>query len=229
MTLYPSREPDQRLFLELLYGVIVFEYKHITRNGRPVDRSLLAKAFESVVKTSTRYTSLLTCPCHELIQEYGLNATENSVWPNMIANFELRPKAGEDIYFGYKITESGIIMPRWQPTHLRQFLRHYADNVPAEWKDDIAVIIYELRKELDTPGSGGKQTSLVHGQLQGLSKFMRPTVVAKKTSQKPAVAKQPVAAQTSARAGNLATARFLHQLRSATLQTPRNRQYLMSV
>jgi len=77
---------------------------------------------------------------------------------------------------GYEISMAGIILPTWSAADERAFLGQYDANVPHIYKNDLAVLVCELQNHLSFRGSGG-ETALVHGKLQGVTKFQDLNVV----------------------------------------------------
>jgi len=171
----PSREPDPRLFVELLFEVVIYEFEAIRQE---IHHIVLSKVFGAFVEVSEEYQDNLACPCHDFIRDSDLLVENGSAWSYFISSFEprllprFRPlRASEDHYFGYRITESGIDVPTWSPRLRHHFERRYDVFVPSEWKDDVAVFIHQLRRNLSIRGSGGMLTSCIQGRAKGVQKF----------------------------------------------------------
>ncbi|GJJ77700.1 hypothetical protein EMPS_10059 [Entomortierella parvispora] len=170
-----KREPDARLFVELLLEVFIHECEAMCQEIYP---ELLTQAFKSFAKVSRQYQNTLSCPCHEFLRKSGLLVWNGFGWANFISSFKpkllprIRPPRGtKDDYFGCHIMKAKIAIPTWSPILKHHFRRRYDIFVSEEWKDDIAVFIHHLRVDLAMEGSGGKSCLLMQHRVRGVRKF----------------------------------------------------------
>ncbi|KAG0048235.1 hypothetical protein BGZ83_006792 [Gryganskiella cystojenkinii] len=173
-------------FICLLYEVFVFEYAAIYEAETLIPFGWIATCFDIVCQIYEDFDNL-TIPCDIFIPKNGYNDAD--CIGDLISDHELEllPCFEDSVednysddddnsnihYSGYRLDKNGVILPNWDKNDEQDFLWNYTRKVPHGYKDDIAVLIHEVReRHWNHAGSGGP-SSTVYDDLIGVTKYTR--------------------------------------------------------